>query len=181
MADVDGGETSGVGTGPVDSAFEAFVGECVAVDLEMEDDRIRDVGAIRSGREFRLRDPESSGDALDRLGEFGRDARFVVGHNVVAHDRRFIKVCRPDAELLRLPLVDTPYLALAFPQRPYHALIKDYKLAGERSDPVEDDRCAPSAADRLATSLPRTPTNTPRTPPIPPPRSAAGRRREEGP
>ncbi len=109
----------------------------------MEEDRIRDVGAIRSGREFRLRDPESSGDALDRLGEFGRDARFVVGHNVVAHDRRFIKVCRPDAELLRLPLVDTPYLApLAFPQRPYHALIKDYKLAGERSDPVKDCRVA---------------------------------------
>ena len=143
VADVDGRETSAVDTGPVDSAFEAFADNCVAVDLEMEDDRIRDVGAIRGGREFRLRDPKSSGDALDRLGEFGGGARFVVGHNVVAHDRRFIEVHRPDAELLRLPLVDTLYLApLAFPQRPYHALIKDYKLAGERSDPVEDCRVA---------------------------------------
>lgn len=54
-------------------------------------------------------------------------------------------VATPDdaalARLLQLPLVDTLYLApLAFPQRPYHALIKDYRLAGERSDPVEDCR-----------------------------------------
>ena len=109
----------------------------------MDDDRIRDVGAVRGERTFRLRDPESSRHALDRLGEFGRGARFVVGHNVVAHDRRFIEVHRPDAELLGLPLVDTLYLApLAFPQRPYHSLVKDYKLAGERSDPVEDCRVA---------------------------------------
>ena len=128
---------------PDDRTLDALVGSCVAVDLEMEDDRIRDVGAIHGEREFRLRDPESSGDALDRLGQFGRGARFVVGHNLVAYDRQFIEVHRPDAELLRLPLVDTLYLApLAFPQRPYHALVKDYKLAGERSDPVEDCRRA---------------------------------------
>ena len=58
-----------------------------------------------------------------RLDELARGARFVVGHNVVGHDRRFIFINRHGAatELLRLPLIDTLHLApLAFPQRPYH-------------------------------------------------------------
>ena len=137
----DAGETALGAAGPDDAAFDALVASCVVVDFETEDDRIRDVGAIRGEQVFRLRDTDSSGDALDRLGEFGRGARFLVGHNVVAHDRRFAEIHRPDAELLNLPLVDTLYLApLAFPQRPYHALVKDYKLAGERSDPIDDCR-----------------------------------------
>ena len=141
VTQADVGETAVVVSGPDDAAFDALLAGCVVVDFETEDGRIRDVGAARAERVFRLRATGSSGDALDRLGEFGRGARFVVGHNVVAHDRRFIELHRPDAELLKLPLVDTLYLApLAFPQRPYHALIKDYKLAGERSDPVEDCR-----------------------------------------
>ena len=66
----------------------------------------------------------------------------MVGHNIVAHDRRFIDANLPGAALLDLPVVDTLYLApLARPKRPYHRLIKDYKLVGaERSDPVEDCR-----------------------------------------
>ena len=140
---VDGSRPSGFTTVPGDAGFDALVDSCVVVDLEIEDGRIRDIGAIRGERELRLREPESSGQALDRLAEFARGARFVVGHNLVAHDRRFIEIHRPDAELLRLPIVDTLYLApLAFPQRPYHKLVKDYKLAGERSDPVADSRLA---------------------------------------
>ena len=126
---------------PSDPALDRFLESCVVVDLETENGRIRDVGAVRGERVFGLRDTDSYGDALDQLDEFGRGARFMVGHNVVAYDRRFTEIHRPDAELLNLPLVDTLYLApLAFPQRPYHALIKDYKLDGERSDPVEDCR-----------------------------------------
>ena len=140
---VDRSGKSGFGMVPGDAAFDALCGSCVVVDLEVEGDRIRDIGAIRGEREFRLQGPESSGQALDRLAEFGRGARFVVGHNVVAHDRRFIQMHRPDADLLRVPIADTLYLApLAFPQRPYHRIVKDYKLAGERSDPVEDCRRA---------------------------------------
>ena len=141
MAEVRPGAAPDVVARADETALERLVDSCVVVDLETENGRIRDVGAIRGERVLRLRDADSSGDALDRLGQFGRGARFVVGHNVVAHDRRFVELHRPDAELLNLPLVDTLYLApLAFPQRPYHALIKDYKLAGERSDPVEDCR-----------------------------------------
>jgi len=35
----------------------------------------------------------------------------------------------PGLRLLRLPVVDTVYLSpLAFPENPYHRLVKDYKL-----------------------------------------------------
>ena len=120
MAEIDPAAPEVVAA-PDDAALERLADSCVVVDLETEDRRIRDAGAVRGTRVFRLRDLGSSGDALDRLGEFGRGARFVLGHNIVAHDRRFVEIHRPDAELLQLPLIDTLYLApLAFPQRPYH-------------------------------------------------------------
>ena len=124
--------------------FRAFLDECVTIDLELgADGQIRTLGAIRGDRELRTPENLTSRDALRQLDEFARDARFVVGHNIVAHDRRFIEVHGAAAELLRLPLIDTLYLApLAFPQRPYHKLLKDYKLGSEQSDPVEDCRIA---------------------------------------
>ena len=111
-------------------SFEAFLNDCVTVDLELEaDGQIRTLGAIRGDRDLRTPEDLSSREALGRLDEFARGARFVVGHNIVAHDRRFIEMHAAATELLRLPLVDTLYLApLAFPQRPYHKLLKDYKL-----------------------------------------------------
>ena len=125
-------------------SFEAFLDGCVIVDLELEaDGEVRTLGAIRGERELRTPEHLSTRDALGQLDDFARGARFVVGHNIVAHDRRFIEMHDAAAELLRMPLVDTLYLApLAFPQRPYHKLLKDYKLGVEQSDPVEDCRIA---------------------------------------
>ena len=46
----------------------------------------------------------------------------------------------PELELLRLPVVDTLELSpLAFPENPYHRLVKDYKLVSDaRNDPRRD-------------------------------------------
>ena len=115
------------------------------LDLEVSaDGRIRDVGALRGDATLRVSDAKSSEDAVRRLDAFTEGAVFVVGHNIVAHDRRFIQGCLPGAAVLALPVVDTLYLSpLARPKRPYHPLVKDYKLVGtERSDPVEDCRLA---------------------------------------
>ena len=119
----------------------SFLEGCLTLDLEISaDGRVRDIGAVRGDEKLLIRNAARSNDALQQLDNFSRGARFIVGHNLVAHDRPFIEAHLPGAEILDLPIVDTLYLApLARPQRPYHPLVKDYKLVGgERSDPVSD-------------------------------------------
>ena len=105
---------------------------------------IREVGALWGDKEFRLSKVSSSREAVGQLDEFGKEADFIVGHNIVAHDRLLIEKQLPGSTLLDLPVVDTLYLApLAKPQQPYHSLVKDYKLIGaEPNDPVADCRLA---------------------------------------
>ena len=52
----------------------------------------------------------------------------------------------PDHPVLRLPVIDTLVLSpIAFPENPYHRLVKDYKLVKESvNDPVGDARQAAS-------------------------------------
>ena len=122
-------------------SLSSFLEGCLTLDLEISaDGRVREIGAVRGGEELLIRNAARSSDALQQLDKFIRGARFIVGHNLVAHDRPFIEAHLPGAEILDLPVVDTLYLApLARPQRPYHPLVKDYKLVGgERSDPVSD-------------------------------------------
>ncbi|ADL55453.1 RecQ family ATP-dependent DNA helicase [Gallionella capsiferriformans] len=67
-------------------------------------------------------------------------ASFLLGHNVVEHDLRLLKRNYPDLALLTLPVIDTLQLSpIAFPQNPYHSLIKDYKLVRDSiNDPLKD-------------------------------------------
>ena len=68
----------------------------------------------------------------------------MLGHNIIAHDQPALAVLHPDLALHRLPLVDTLELSpVAFPQNPYHRLVKDYKLCTTtRNDPVRDAELA---------------------------------------
>ena len=127
-----------------DPRLEAFVERCLILDLEVTDQEIRKVGAIWRGRELRIPKVSSSRQAVQRLNEYGAQASFIVGHNIVAHDRRFLEKHLPGSPLLDRPVVDTLYLApLAKPHQPYHSLVKDYKLiGGEPNDPVADCRLA---------------------------------------
>ena len=115
---------------------------------------IREVGALRGDRTLG-RKVSSSREAVRLLDEFREGADFVVGHNIVAHDRRFIEEHLPESPLLELPVVDTLYLApLAKPQQPYHSLVKDYKLVGaEPNDPVADCRLTLSLLEDCWTLL----------------------------
>ena len=127
-----------------DPRWQAFAKRCLVLDLEIANGEVAEVGALWGDRELRIPKAGSSERAIRQLDEFGAEADFVVGHNIVAHDRRFIAEYLPQSRLLRLPVVDTLYLApLAKPQQPYHSLVKDYKLIGaERNDPVADCRLA---------------------------------------
>ena len=64
--------------------------------------------------------------------------KFICGHNIIAHDLKYIldPVEKSGIEFA----VDTLYLStLLFPQKPYHALLKDDKLCtDEQNNPLND-------------------------------------------
>jgi len=98
----------------------------------------KDAETLAVGGSFRL------DIALVRLAEMASRADRVLGHNLLGHDLEVLRALAPDHPVLRLPAVDTLYLSpLAFPENPYHHLVKDYKLVREsRNDPLADARLA---------------------------------------
>ena len=80
------------------------------------------------------------------LDEFAGNARGVLGHNILDYDLPILARLRPDLRFLNKPVIDTLFLSpLAFPENPYHRLVKDYKLVRDTvNDPVADARLAAS-------------------------------------
>lgn len=73
-----------------------------------------------------------------KFAEFISGNKFICGHNILVHDLKYIleAVEKSGAEFA----VDTLYLSpLMFPQKPYHALLKDDKLStDELNNPLND-------------------------------------------
>lgn len=70
------------------------------------------------------------------------DKRFICGHNIVHYDSKYIRQEMQDAGINEM--IDTLYLSpLLFPNKPYHALLKDDKLqTGELNNPLNDSKKA---------------------------------------
>ncbi len=133
--------------------IDAFLRRSLLLDLEasrpvegLEEPRVYRIGAItgdgnkqldRKGH-FRL------GTALDELARMARRADRVLGHNLLGHDLTVLQALAPSHPLLTKPVIDTLYLSpLAFPENPYHHLVKDYKLVRQsRNDPIADAKLA---------------------------------------
>jgi hypothetical protein len=83
-------------------------------------------------------------EALAELETLSESAACVVGHNIATHDLERLRHVAPHLRLLRLPVLDTLVLSpIAFPENPYHRLVKDYKLVrASVNDPVADARQA---------------------------------------
>jgi len=105
---------------------------------------LRELGVFRPDTDVRARIPGKASDLVCRLDQLTRGATFVLGHNVVAFDQPALAMLHPDLALHNLPLVDTLELSpVAFPENPYHRLVKDYKLCTTtRNDPVRDAELA---------------------------------------
>ena len=86
-------------------------------------DRIFMVGALRpdTGTELERKVDRDLPDVLDALDSLGQGANFVLGHNVIDHDLPILKQQAPDLALHGLTLRLSP---LAFPQNPYHRLVR---------------------------------------------------------
>lgn len=123
----------------------------LVVDLEVvpakgdRPEHIFMIGALRPdlGAELEVR---ITGHHLDetfrQLDDLGEGARFLLGHNVLEHDLPILRQQAPGLALHALPVIDTLRLSpLAFPQNPYHRLVKDYKLIRDSlSSPLADCR-----------------------------------------
>ena len=114
------------------NAPERVGAKCLCLDIETSrQDRmiLRELGAFRPDTNARARISGKAADFVDRLDQLTQGAAFVLGHNVVAFDQPALALLHPNLALHRLPLVDTLELSpVAFPQNPYHRLVKDYKL-----------------------------------------------------
>ena len=99
-------------------------------------------------RRYRRVIPFPGGDlnaGLAKLDRLADGAAFVVGHNLIDFDAKYLAASNPDLRLLHLPQVDTLRLnPLAFPRNPYHHLVKHYQDGqlkhGSRNDPELDAR-----------------------------------------
>ena len=127
---------------------EDFCARTLLLDLEVAaNGGIREIGACLGSGELRIEVGRGgSAGALRRLDAFAEGAEFVLGHNLLRHDLPTLRGAAPALRLLSLPVVDTLFLSpLAFPENPYHRLVKDYKLvSASRNDPVADARLAAS-------------------------------------
>jgi len=117
------------------------------LDLETtHSGKIRHVGAVLNGRIFEKTEKAGSKVVLEQLDALAQDADFVLGHNLLGHDFPVLKATSPWLKLLQKPVIDTLYLSpIAFPQNPYHRLVKNYKLVRSSiNSPVEDAKLAAS-------------------------------------
>ena len=124
-----------------------FVERCLFIDLEPRgSEGIRAIAGVFGDAERVIstvgRSARDTRWAIRQVDLVGREACFVVGHNIVDYDLPIIRRHFPGARLLSLPAVDTLFLSpLASPQRPYHHLVKEYKdVRAEQGDPLADSR-----------------------------------------
>ncbi len=104
------------------------------IETDRNGKKIYDIGGyLDDGRQFH--------DAsLERFALFLQGVDFVCGHNIFQHDIKFV---RPALAAAGIPLenaIDTlPWSPLLFPQKPYHALVKDDKLQTDAiNNPLND-------------------------------------------
>ena len=110
--------------------------ETLFLDIETNGDRLLDIGALLGAGELHDR-------ALNKLTPLIARADHVCGHNIVAHDAPFLAKKAGTTLFEGKSLVDTLYWsALLFPEKPYHHLVKGYKLHDEDApnDPLSDAR-----------------------------------------
>jgi len=102
------------------------------------------IGAVFKNKTFQRKDIKHLKTALSDLSEFAKGADYILGHNIVNHDLPVARDAFPKADFLNIPVIDTLFLSpLAFPENPYHKLVKDYKLVkNSKNDPIADANLA---------------------------------------
>jgi ATP-dependent DNA helicase RecQ len=121
--------------------LKRFLSDPLIIDFEATPDgELFHIGAVFNGRIFNEENISNPVPALQRLSKFAQGATCVLGHNIIRHDLALAHDLCPNAAILSLIAIDTLVLSpLAFPENPYHRLIKGYKLlSASKNNPVAD-------------------------------------------
>jgi ATP-dependent DNA helicase RecQ len=144
-----GGEQEGlIQDSSVDPHLDGFIEGSLLLDLETgPTGGLLKIGAIRGDDTFVRQGAFDRHRALTELDAFAAGCEYLLGHNLLGHDLPTLRALAPVMEMLRRPVVDTLHLSpLAFPENPYHRLVKNYKLVRDAvSDPIADARLAAAA------------------------------------
>ncbi|MXW60529.1 MAG: hypothetical protein F4003_01940 [Acidimicrobiaceae bacterium] len=115
---------------------------CISIDLEIA----KNTGEIHAFAGVRPDTGESISfpnrgrtfqQALRDLEELATGAEFTLGHNLIEFDLPRLRETNYSLRLLQLPVVETLWLnPLAFPQHPYHRLVKHYKSGDLEREPT---------------------------------------------
>ena len=124
---------------------ENILNKSLLLDLETTPSgKILKVGAVCGSEERFLKGKFKQSDVSNVLDELGSAAEFVLGHNILDHDLPILRKQFPELRIHTVPVIDTLFLSpVAFPENPYHHLVKDYRLLSTAlNDPVCDARNA---------------------------------------
>ena len=145
---------------PYPHVKSAGIDRSLSLDIEADAERIESVAGLRidSGAQYSSRQAKSRETMLSELDALAEGALFVVGHNLTTHDLPELGRHNPELRLLGLAAIDTLILSpIAFPERPYHRLVKQYKTPRlERlqvNDPLLDARTTAVLLDDICEAL----------------------------
>jgi len=123
-----------------------FLKRCFLFDIEInEKNEIYSLGAVHGTDSFLLQPGRKIGKKqLADFNDLAEGADFILGHNILSHDIPHLTRLSADLTLLQKPVIDTLYLSpLAFPENPYHRLVKNYQIVRDSiNNPVQDARLA---------------------------------------
>lgn len=114
----------------------------IDTEVSPETNRILDYGAVK------LTEESLHTTSIQAFQAFVNGEEFLCGHNVICHDMKYLYQSMGQVDygdfLSHWKVIDTLYLSpLLFPQRPYHALVKDDKLqSDELNNPLNDAKKA---------------------------------------
>lgn len=103
------------------------------IEFDNRNQRIKEIGLVKGREHYKGRD-------LSQIQEFADEARWICGHNLVAHDLQELKKGGHGGSLIGLVPIDTLLLSpLLRPDLARHKLAKDYLVNDlSKFDPVYD-------------------------------------------
>ncbi|SFW64244.1 RecQ family ATP-dependent DNA helicase [Cellulophaga fucicola] len=112
-----------------------MINEILYLDIETnQQGKIKDVGALFNGQELHE-------NKLEKLEVWINQAKYICGHNIVAHDIPLIEKVLGRNVFANKKIVDTLlWSPLLFSDNPYHKLVKGYKIVNdsEYNNPLSD-------------------------------------------